>query len=134
MKKKTNPKYIMIATLLVIAAIILAGCTEAGKVSSNISKEADLFNVTRRLAVMNMRTDKPIFELVGNFSLGNNSHNELTITVQTGPSQYKKHFVYLNDWTMYVIEDISGASVSPYKYEINFMPESIVPFSFTNNY
>lgn len=124
----------MTIVLLLAVTLILSGCIQADKVSSNISKEADLFNVTRRLAVMNMRTDKPIFEMIGNFSLGNNDTNELTITVQTGPSQYKKHFIYLNDWTMYVVEDISGANVSPYKYEINFMPESIIPITFTNSY
>ena len=133
MSKTKNAKTLLII-LIVTVAFLLSGCTQADKVSQNISKEADLFNVTRRLAVMNMRTDKPIFELIGNFSVGNNGHNELTITVQTGPSLYKKHFIYLNDWTMYVVEDISGASVSPYKYEINFMPESIVPITFTNNY
>ncbi|MDD4280527.1 MAG: hypothetical protein PHX74_12425 [Candidatus Sumerlaeales bacterium] len=129
-----NSKTSLTIVLLLAVTLILSGCTQADKVSSNISKEADLFNVTRRLAVMNMRTDKPIFEMIGNFSLGNNDTNELTITVQTGPSQYKKHFIYLNDWTMYVVEDISGANVSPYKYEINFMPESIIPITFTNSY
>ena len=34
-----------------------------------------------------------------------------------------KHFVYLNDDTMYVVEDISGANVDKYHYEINFLPE-----------
>lgn len=133
MSKTKNAKTLLVI-LIVTVAFLLSGCTQADKVSRNISKEADLFNVTRRLAVMNMRTDKPIFELIGNFSVGNNDHNELKITVQTGPSLYKEHLIYLNDWTMYVVEDISGASVSPYKYEINFMPESIVPITFTNNY
>lgn len=36
---------------------------------------------------------------------------------------YQKHFVYLNDDTMYVVEDISGANVDKYHYEINFLPE-----------
>lgn len=37
--------------------------------------------------------------------------------------KYQKHFVYLNDDTMYVVEDISGANVDKYHYEINFLPE-----------
>lgn len=123
----------LIAVVLAVAAV-LAGCTKADKVSANLSKEADLFNVTRRLAVMNMRSDKPIFEMVGNFSIGNSSSNELTVMVEVGPGQYKKHFVYLNPWTMYVVEDISGAFVDPYKYEINFLPESIIPITVTSNH
>ena len=54
--------------------------------------------------------------------------------MQTGPDSYKKHFVYINkEWTMYVVEDISGATVDGYKYEINFLPEMIVPVTFTSN-
>lgn len=119
--------------VVITLAVCLAGCTEADRVSANISKEADYFNVIRRISVLNMRTDKPVFELIGNFSLSNSTYNELVITCQTGPNEFKKHFVYLNDWTMYVVEDISGAKVSPYHYEINFLPEMIVPFTFTSN-
>lgn len=30
---------------------------------------------------------------------------------------------YLNEYTLYVVEDISGAEVDKYHYEINFLPE-----------
>lgn len=33
---------------------------------------------------------------------------------------------------MYVIEDLGGADVSNYKYEINFLPEMIQPIEITN--
>lgn len=118
----------------VLIMVSLFGCTQADRVSQNISKEADNFNVVRRIVVLNSRTDKPMFELTGNFSLGNNTSNELTITCQTGPNEYKKHYVYLNDWVLYVVEDISGADVSPYHYEINYLPEMIVPFEITTDY
>ena len=127
-----------IAAILLIAfvlCIMVAGCRQSEKVSYNISKEADNFNVVRRLMVINARTDKPMFELIGTFSLANNSDDELEITCQTGPNEYKKHFVYVNrEWTIYVVEDISGADVSPYHYEINFLPEMIVPIEFTSSY
>lgn len=120
---------------LIFAAIMmvtpLVGCdTQADRVSYNISQQADNFNVTRRLAVINARTDKPIFELIGNFSLGNNYSGELEVIVETAPGIYKKHFVYLNEWVIYVVEDVSGAYVDPYHYEINFLPEMIVPVTF----
>lgn len=38
-------------------------------------------------------------------------------------AKYKKDLVYLNDYTMYVVEDVSGANVDKYHYEINFLPE-----------
>ena len=51
----------------------LVGCTEVNRVSSNIGKEADNFNITRRIVVYNVRTDKLVFELIGNFSLQNST-------------------------------------------------------------
>ena len=124
--------FLILAVL--ILGVVLCGCeTEANRVNENLTKEADNFNIMRRLAVINARTDKPLFELEGRFSLTNNDTNELVVTVEVAPGQYKKHFVYLNPYTMYVVEDISGANVSQYHYEINFIPEMIIPFSFTAN-
>ena len=120
-------KRLALFACLICMALLLAGCTQADRVSHNLSKEADAFNVTRRLAVINARTDKPIFEMVGNFSVGNNNANELVITVETGPGQYKKHYIYLNEWTLYLVEDVSGAHVDPYHYEVNFLPEMFFP-------
>lgn len=126
----------MFAILLIIIAIVAAsmtGCSQADRVRYNVSKEADNFNVMRRLSVINMRTDKPIFEMIGNFAIKNNTNNELEVIVETQRGVYKKHYVYLNDWTMYVVEDVNGAFVSPYHYEVNFLPEMIVPITFTAN-
>lgn len=132
MKKKLA--LIFVLGILVIA---LSACSinQADKVASNISKEADNFNVVRRLTVINMRSDSITFELIGAFSLSNNSAGELVVTCQTAPNEYKKHYVYINrEWTTYVVEDLSGANVSPYQYEINFLPESILPITFTSSY
>ncbi|MBR2048294.1 MAG: hypothetical protein IJ960_06815 [Oscillospiraceae bacterium] len=120
-------KLIVFIFALVLCLSLFAGCTEADKVSYNVSQEADNFNVTRRLAVINARTDKPIFELIGNFSIATNSASELEIIVEVERGVYKKHFVYLNEWTIYVVEDVSGAYVDKYHYEVNFLPEMIVP-------
>lgn len=126
-------RFIAIAMLLILA-ISMAGCvmTEADKVSYNVSKEADNFNVTRRLAVINARSDKPIFELIGNFSISTSAHSELEITVEVSEGVYKKHYVYLNEWTCYVVEDVSGAYVDKFHYEVNFLPEMIIPVTFTS--
>ena len=130
MKKK------MIAILMCIGvfACMLCGCQrQSDRVAYNISKEADNFNVTRRLAVINARTDEPVFELIGNFAISNNSTNELVVTVEVGQGVYKKHMVYLNEWTIYVVEDVSGAYVDKYHYEVNFLPEMIIPVTITMN-
>lgn len=62
---KTKSKMLLGVGLLVIGFTLGAvGCTEANKVSENVSKEADNFNVLRRFAVINTRTDKVEFELI----------------------------------------------------------------------
>ena len=122
--------------VLTIGAILtstLVGCTEAERVSYNVSQEADNFNVVRRLTVLNARTDKPMFELVGTFSIQvDSADNQLEVTCETGPNEYKKHFIALNEYTMYVVEDIGGANVNKYKYEVNFLPETIQPITITS--
>lgn len=117
----------------ITATLGLTACRQSYRVSYNIGKEADNFNVTRRLAVINARTDKPVFELIGNFSLSNNSTNELEVVCEVDDGVYKKHFIYLNEWTIYVVEDVSGAYVDNYHYEVNFLPEMINPVTFTAN-
>lgn len=115
---------IIILAMLIVSCGMLTGCTSADQVSYNISQQADLFNVTRKLTVINARTDTVLLELVGTFSLDNNmSTNELEIICQTGENKFEKHFVYLNEYTLYVVEDISGSTVDKYHYEINFLPE-----------
>lgn len=107
-------------------AATLSGCgTEASRVRENLSQEADNFNVQRRITVLNARTDKVLLEMEGTFSLSNNAANELEVTCEVGEGKYQKHFIYLNDYTLYVVEDISGADVDPYHYELNIIPEMV---------
>ena len=116
-------KIVAVIVLVLLICITVTGCTEANQVSYNISKEADNFNVTRKLTVLNARTDTILLELTGTFALKNNDANELEVIIETAENKYQKDYVYLNDYTMYVVEDISGASVDKYQYEINFLPE-----------
>lgn len=128
-----NKQKKIIATVIIVG-MLLVGCTEADKVSSNVSQEADNFNVIRRLTVLNARSDKPMFELIGAFSITvDSADNQLEVICETGENEYKKHFIALNEWTMYVVEDVSGAEVDKYRYEVNFLPESIVPITITSN-
>ena len=77
--------------------------------------------------------DKIVFELIGNFALTNNTNNELEIVCEVDKNVYKKHFVYLNEYTLYVVEDVSGAYVDKYHYEVNYIPEMIVPITFKSS-
>ena len=81
--------------------------------------------------MINARTDKPMFELVGAFSF-ELQDRRIVAVVETGPNEYKKHSVGLTDWTLWSVEDISGADVDKYRYEVNFLPEMIVPIKITS--
>ena len=123
-----------VISLILVGLMVLGlcACSQADRVSHNISKEADRFNVTRRLAVINARSDKPVFEIIGNFSIDTDSlDQQLEITVEVEKGKYKKHFVYLNEWTIYTVEDVSGAYVDNYHYEVNYLPEMIMPVTLT---
>lgn len=125
----------VICAITLLCSCALTGCVvpEANRVSYNVSQQADNFNVIRRLTVINSRTDKAEFELIAAFSLKvDKTDNQLEIICETGAGEYKKHFIGLNDNTMYVVEDISGAEVSKYHYEVNFLPEMILPVTFTS--
>ena len=118
MKKKS-----VILFVILLISFSAVGCTEADQVSHNISQEANNFNVTRKLTVLNARTDTILLELTGTFALKNNDSNELEVIIETAEGKYQKDYVYLNDYTMYVVEDISGSDVDKYHYEINFLPQ-----------
>ena len=103
--------------------LMVTGCTEADKVNANLSKGADYFNCERRITVYNARTDTVILTVEGFMSVSNNSSSELVVTCKTGANEYKKNYVYLNDYTLYVVEDITGSHTDPYHYQMYFHTE-----------
>lgn len=118
-------KFVIVLIAVVIIGCIFSGCRESDRVAYNVSKEADNFNVTRKLTVINARTDTIMLQLIGTFALKNNSTNELEIICELEDGSYQKHFVYLNEYTLYVVEDISGTNVSKYHYELNILPQMV---------
>ena len=106
--------------VLMCAVLLLAGCSEADKVNANISQQANYFECERKITVYNARTDMVILEAEGYMSISNNDDGELVCTVKTGPNEYKKNYIYLNEYTMYVVEDITGTHTDPYHYKMYF--------------
>ena len=115
-------KIIAIIMVAVSLVCVLSGClsTEASKVNHNMSLTADNFGCERRITVYNARTDKIIMYTEGYMAISNNTANELVVTCKVGPNKYKKNYIYLNDYTMYVVEDITGTHSDPYHYIVEF--------------
>ena len=124
--KKIISAFLIIA--LVLSFGIMAGCAEAKKVNHNISKQATYFGCERRVTVYNARTDKIIMEIEGYINIENNSSGELVVTAKVGADSYKVNYVYLNDYTLYVIEDINGTHTDPYHYKVYFHTEILPDF------
>ena len=125
-------KKLMIIIFVTCLMLTLSACTEAERVSYNISEEADNFNVFRRITVINARSDELILELDGYFSIEvDHDDSQLEVTCQIGPDTFTKHFIGLNEWVIYTVEDLSGAVVDPYHYEIHYLPEgNVISFKF----
>lgn len=125
---------VILASILSLSTVCMVGCREADRVSYNVSKEADNFNVTRRLTVINTRTDKCILQMTGKISIKDvDGGIAVLVEVDRENNVYQKHYVYLNENTMYTVEDVSGVGVSRYAYELEFMPQTLMPVKITTN-
>lgn len=106
--------------VLVMVVGLLAGCTEANNVNHNLSQAADNFECLRKITVYNARTDLIVMEMEGYMSLSNTSTSELVVTCKTGTNEYKKNYIYLNEYVIYVVEDITGTTTDPFHYKVHF--------------
>ena len=113
-------------------ALALGGCSEADKVSKNLSLEADNFNIVRQLTVINCLEGDVLFQMTGKMSIkADSADNQLEIIVEE-EGKYKKHFVGLSDNVTYVVEDLDVNNVSKYKYTLNYNPKMWIPIEFEN--
>jgi len=118
------------STALILAATVapfLSACsTDASIASHNLSKEAEQFQLDRRIVFYNGITNQYILTITGKCSV--QTHNKtLAVTCKTGPSEYKKHYLGLSDNVTYFSEQLKGKNVSTYNYKVIFKPESIIP-------
>lgn len=127
-------KFAMVAVVMALMFSMTGCIDEATVVSHNVSKEADNFNVVRRLTVINTRTDKCLLQMTGKISIEDVTDGiAVLVEVDRDKGIYQKHWVYLNENTMYTVEDLNGVGVSKYAYELEFMPQELVPVRITAN-
>lgn len=128
-----SKKVVIIALVAIMAMLCaLSGCQrQASRVSYNLSLEADNFNVTRQLTVINTRAEDGnasiLFQMTGNFSIEKETDGDLAVIGENPGGVYYKHFVYLSQDITYIVEDLGTTSVSKHRFEINFNPQMIVP-------
>ena len=120
-------KAILLATTA-LSSVLLSGCSDADVASNNISKEADMFRVNRRIVFYNGINGEYILILEGFCSLGNNDpEGELSVTCKVGQDSYKKHFLGLSDNVTYFAEQIDSKDVGVDHYKVIFKPRTVIP-------
>ena len=128
------PYKISLVLLLVTAIIfgtcgLLAGCREADRASYNISREADNFNIVRRVTVIDCINGDVLFQMSGRMSIyADTTDNQLEITVSDN-GRYQKHIIGLSDNVTYVVEDLNLGEndVQAYRYTIIYNPKMWLP-------
>lgn len=117
-------KIFALVICFVMAVMVFTGCgnlwTEADNVNHNLNMQAEHFECMRRITVYNARTDLIILEAEGLMNISNNSASELVVTCKVGANEYKKNYIYLNEYVLYVVEDITGTVTDPYHYKLYF--------------
>ena len=69
-----------------------------------------------------------------NFSITvNQEDNQLEVIAEVSDGVYRKHFIGLSDEIMYFVEDVGNNEVSKYGYEVEFIPEQVIPIRITDN-
>lgn len=115
-------KIMAVILCLVMAMAAFTGCeySEADVVNHNLNKQAGYFECLRKITVYNARTDLKVLEVEGYMDISNNMSNELVVTCKVGANEYKKNYIYLNEYVIYVVEDITGTNTNPYHYKLYF--------------
>ena len=117
--------------LFLLGVALLVGCSRSSeRAAYNLDIEAEEFQLSRRIAAVNGITDKPIFEIVGQCSIETTSSyvsGMLEIICKTGHNKFSKHFVYLSDNVLIIVEQLDAVDVPQYHYQIQFTPQALLP-------
>lgn len=109
-----------------VAALSLSACQQDAQVaSSNLSKAADNFEITRRIVFYNGITDSYMLTIEGKCSI-TVGDKKLDVTCKTGPKAFAKHFLGLSDNVTFFAEQLEDVNVSTYHHRIVFKPQSIL--------
>ena len=108
--------------LSILLILTLCGCRQATRVNYNIRKNADNFDVRRRVIALNTRTNEALFEVTGLISIQSDSDGDLDVLIKTGEDEFKLFYAHLSNDVTYTCIQLEPNKVTPYAYEISFFP------------
>lgn len=121
-------KIIAAGAALILAALVLTGCTsDADKASENISTAAENFEVQRTITAISGITGDILFVAEGRCSFEYPTNNRVDVTCKYGPSEYRKHVFMLGDQDSVVVAQEEAIDVSEYHTRIVIKPQNLIP-------
>ncbi|MGF7010649.1 hypothetical protein M2146_001173 [Lachnospiraceae bacterium PF1-22] len=121
-------KIIALLTLIMILGTTVIGCSDAEVVSSNLTTQADKFQILRKITFINTITDETLYTVEGNFSINADTEdNQLEITAKVGEDKYEKHFLGLSPTTVYIVEQLEWNETDKYRFDIVIKPSALIP-------
>lgn len=117
-----NKTKALLATAI-IATLLLTGCRQADMVSYNLKREADDFNIRRRITIINTWTDKVLLQMEGLISVTVDNDGDLNVITEYEEGKYTLQYIHLSEHITYLTEQVSTPTdVSKYTYEIVLYP------------
>lgn len=119
-------KKILLALVVALSATV-SGCADDAHIAShNLSKQADMFQLNRRIIFQNTWTGEYMLSIEGLCSIENLT-NRVAITCKVSPTKFKKHYLGLTGNVTYFSEQLEANTVSTYNYKVIFKPSVIIP-------
>ena len=80
-------KKLLLSVLTVLLLLTVTGCRESDKVNYNLKKDADYFNIRRRVTSINTWTGDILFCVEGYISISSDEDGDLNVTIKTGENE-----------------------------------------------
>lgn len=119
-----------LSAIALAGVMLVAGCdTDATVASRNLSKAAEMFEITRRILFVNGITGDVLHVIEGRCSIEvQMNQRQLEVTCKRDAAgNFTKDFLGLSDNTFYVVTQMYGVPVSTYHYRSIVKPQSIIP-------
>ena len=131
MKLKTKT----LMSLALVAVLLQTGCRQSDMVSYNLKRQADDFNIRRRITIINTWTDKVLLQIEGLISVSVDDDGDLNVITEYEEGKYTLQYIHLSNHITYLTEQISTpVDVSKYAYEIVLYPGHVnLGFSFVTD-
>ena len=134
MKKIVKIMFTLMIVVMMIFASGCSSCSQADTMRNNIQKEADKFNVYRKITFVNLYTGQLLYSAEGYFSVQTTYDNdyqgqqEIGLIFNIAKNEYKMDYFSIAENVCYVIEQIENTTGDPYHWKIVWyvaIPENV---------